>query len=185
MLSLGHLELCLQDPVLSLGQMETRPPSFPPQPPPGGNGALAIPSSKKPPQNKRVPAEGYLMSFPVLASDAKSTGILFQGGEDSDVTWQKQGTKPREAGPQESRAGDRLRPPQSPPAEAQAFNSLDNEGTSPVLWVTGGTGSRGPTQRPHFLQNPALLQPVTEETDGPGLPWETVEYLYMPLQSKL
>ena len=94
-LSLGHLELCLQDPVLSLGQMETRPPSFPPQPPPGGNGALAIPSSKKPPKNKRVPAEGYLMSFPVLASDAKSTGILFQGGEDSDVTWQNQGTKSR------------------------------------------------------------------------------------------
>ena len=46
-LSLGHLELCLQDPVLSLRQMETHPPSFPTQPPPGGNGALAIPSSKK------------------------------------------------------------------------------------------------------------------------------------------
>ena len=60
---------------------------------------------KKNTKNKRVPAEGYLMSFPVLASDAKSTGILFQGGEESDVTRQKQGTKPREAGPQEFQSG--------------------------------------------------------------------------------
>lgn len=49
----------------------------------------------------------------------------------------------------------------------------------------GGTGSWGPTQRPHFLQNPALLQPVTEETDGPGLPWETGISVYAPLVQAL
>ena len=67
--------------------------------------------------------------------------------------------------------------PQSPPAEAQAFHSSDNEGARPVSWVTGVVGARAPTQRPRFLQNPGLLQPGTEETDGPGLPWATVEYL--------
>ena len=76
---------------------------------------------KKKKKKKRVPAEGYLMSFPVLAYDAKSTGILFQGGEESDVTRQKQGTKPREAGPQESRAGDRLRPPPVPTSRGSGF----------------------------------------------------------------
>ena len=82
----------------------------------------ASPSSKKKKKKKkRVPAEGYLMSFPVLAYDAKSTGILFQGGEESDVTRQKQGTKPREAGPQESRAGDRLRPPPVPTSRGSGF----------------------------------------------------------------
>ena len=40
---------------------------------------------KKKEKNKRVPAKSYLVSFPVLASDAKSTGILLQGGEESDV----------------------------------------------------------------------------------------------------
>lgn len=78
-LSLGHPELCLQDPVLSLAQMETHPPSFPTQTPPGGSGALAIPSSKKKKKYKRVPAKSYLMSFPVLASDAKSTGYFISG----------------------------------------------------------------------------------------------------------
>lgn len=52
-------------------------------------------------RKRRVPAKSYLMSFPVPASAPKSTGILFQGGEESYATMSETGHKARETWSQE------------------------------------------------------------------------------------
>lgn len=58
--------------------MEAYAPSFPTQTPSTWGGqALAMPLKER-----KTSAKGYLMSFPILASDPKSTGILVWDGEE-------------------------------------------------------------------------------------------------------
>ena len=72
-------------------------------------------------KKRRVPAKSYLMSFSVLPSDPKSTGILFQGGEESDAAM---GTKPGRCGPSNSRAYDRLIPRPYPTSSCSGSHCL-------------------------------------------------------------
>lgn len=98
MLSLGHPELFVRP--CPEPRADGNPPTFLPHTDStwGKRGLGNTFLKKKKEKNKRVPAKSYLMSFPVLASDAKSTGILFQGGEESDVTMAETGHQAKGGG---------------------------------------------------------------------------------------
>ena len=125
--------------------METHPPSFPTQTPPGGSGALAIPSSKK----KRKKQEGTCqklfneLSRPGFWCKVHWDFIPGWGGEWCHYGRNRAPSQGRRD-PRNSRAGDRLRPPPVPTSSGSGFHFLGQWRGQACVISDGDIRSWGP-----------------------------------------